>query len=211
MWLVRTSVTLKSWNYGDVQRCNIWLVHYFAHRPVQFRMQFRSPFTEYRVSRKQLPESDLYAVTCINDRPDPEIPDARRGIGVYFPDPGQIGIPESPNPGIPAKSGFPIPRIRDSGRIGIPDSPNPGFRPNRDSRFPESRDPGQIGIQIRENPNYFAATRSSRTVIAHLAHCQRQATASPIRLRRPWVGTEAHRPMTRSRQRLHAPVEAHTT
>jgi hypothetical protein len=37
-------------------------------------------------------------------------------IGVYFPDPG---------------------------KIGIPDFPNPGFRPNRDSRFPESRIPAK--------------------------------------------------------------------
>jgi hypothetical protein len=73
--------------------------------------------------------------------PDHQIPDARAS-GFIFP--------------IPAKSGFPSPRI-------------PGSRPNRDSRFPESRDPGQIGIQIRENPDFFAA---ARTVISH---CQRQA------------------------------------
>jgi hypothetical protein len=71
---------------------------------------------------------------------DPEIPDARAS-GFIFP--------------IPAKSGFPISRIRDSGQIGIPDFPNPGFRPNRDARFPEIRDSGQIGIQIRENPDFF--------------------------------------------------------
>jgi hypothetical protein len=60
-----------------------------------------------------------------------------------------------PESGIPAKSGFPISRIRDSGQIGMPDFPNPGFRPNRDARFPEIRDSGQIGIQIRENPDFF--------------------------------------------------------
>ena len=86
---------------------------------------------------------------------DPEIPDARAS-GRKIP--------------IPAKSGFPISRIRDSGQIGIPDFPNPGFRPNRDARFPEIRDSGQIGIQIRENPDFFFA--AARTVIAH---CQRQA------------------------------------
>ena len=86
--------------------------------------------------------------------PDPEIPDARVS-GFIFP--------------IPAKSGFPISRIRDSGQIGMPDFPNPGFRPKRESRFPEIRDSGQIGIQIRENPDFFEA---ARTVIAH---CQRQA------------------------------------
>ncbi len=32
-------------------------------------------------------------------------------IGVDSPDPGQVGIPESPNPAIPAKPGFPISRI----------------------------------------------------------------------------------------------------
>jgi hypothetical protein len=71
---------------------------------------------------------------------DHQIPDARAS-GFIFP--------------IPAKSGFPISRIRDSGQIGIPDFPNPGFRPNRDARFPEIRDSGQIGIQIRENPDFF--------------------------------------------------------
>ncbi len=78
--------------------------------------------------------------------PDPEIPDARAS-GFIFP--------------IPAKSGFPISRIRDSGQIGIPDFPNPvpRFLANRDSRFPESRrirDSGQIGIQIRENPKFLS-------------------------------------------------------
>jgi hypothetical protein len=73
-------------------------------------------------------------------QPDHQIPDARAS-GFIFP--------------IPAKSGFPISRIRDSGQIGMPDFPNPGFRPNRDARFPEIRDSGQIGIQIRENPDFF--------------------------------------------------------
>jgi len=68
-----------------------------------------------------------WAVTGPQVAPRPRNPRCP-GIGVYFPDPG---------------------------KIGIPDFPNPGFRPNRDSRFPEIRDSGQIGIQIRENPDFF--------------------------------------------------------
>jgi hypothetical protein len=45
-------------------------------------------------------------------KPDHQIPDARAS-GFIFP--------------IPAKSGFPISRIRDSGQIGMPDFPNPGI------------------------------------------------------------------------------------
>ncbi len=43
------------------------------------------------------------------------------GIGVYFPDPGKIGIPDFPNPGFRPnfESGCPISRIPDSGQIGI--------------------------------------------------------------------------------------------
>ena len=122
--------------------------------------------------------------------PDPEIPDARAS-GFIFP--------------IPAKSGFPISRIRDSGQIGIPDFPNPGFRPNRDARFPKIRDSGQIGIQIRENPDFFCSGQNRDCTLSAAG----QAIAFPRR--GPWVGKEAHRPMNRSRQRLHGPVEAHTT
>ncbi len=64
---------------------------------------------------------------------DPEIPDARAS-GFIFP--------------IPAKSGFPISRIRDSGQIGIPDFPNPGIPAESGSgQNPEYfPDPGPIGI-----------------------------------------------------------------
>jgi len=120
--------------------------------------------------------------------------------------------PKSPMPGHRGgksrsrpKSGFPISRIRDSGQIGIPDFPNPGFRPNRDSRFPEIRDSGQIGIQIRENPDFFCSGQNRDCTLSAAG----QAIAFPRR--GPWVGKEAYRPMTRSRQRLHGPVEAHTT
>ena len=74
-------------------------------------------------------------------KPDPEIPDARAS-GFIFP--------------IPAKSGFPISRIRDSGQIGIPD-------------FPKSGIPAKSGFKSGKIPIFFAA---ARTVIAH---CQRQA------------------------------------
>ena len=105
-----------------------------------------------------------------------------------------------------------IPDARASGRkipipakIGIPDFPNPGFRPNRDARFPEIRDSSQIGIQIRENPDFFCSGQNRDCTLSAAG----QAIAFPRR--GPWVGKEAHRPMTRSRQRLHGPVEAHTT
>ena len=126
----------------------------------------------------------------VGSGPNHQIPDARAS-GFIFP--------------IPAKSGFPISRIRDSGQIGIPDFPNPGFRPNRDSRFPEIRDSGQIGIQIRENPDFFCSGQNRDCTLSAAG----QAIAFPRR--GPWVGKEAHRPMNRSRQRLHGPVEAHTT
>jgi hypothetical protein len=61
-----------------------------------------------------------------------------------------------PESGIPAKSGFPISRIRDSGQIGIPD-------------FPKSGIPAKSGFKSGKIPIFFAA---ARTVIAH---CQRQA------------------------------------
>jgi hypothetical protein len=79
-----------------------------------------------------MPNLNASLTRCLHrSQSDPEIPDAET------PDPGQIiGIPDFPNPGIPAKPGFPI------------------------SRIPGSR---QTGIQIRENPDFFAATR---TVIA---------------------------------------------
>ncbi len=88
---------------------------------------------------------------------DPEIPDARAS-GFIFP--------------IPAKSGFPISRIRDSGQIGMPDFPNPGFWPNRDHDpdFPESGIPAKSGFKSGKIPIFFEA---ARTVIAH---CQRQAS-----------------------------------
>ena len=116
---------------------------------------------------------------------------------------GTNQTPKSPMPGHRGgksrsrpKSGFPISRIRDSGQIGIPDFPNPGFRPNRDSRFPEIRDSGQIGIQIRENPDFFCSGQNRDCTLSAAG----QAIAFPRR--GPWVGKEAHRPMTRSRQRL---------
>ena len=95
--------------------------------------------------------------TCV-PLADPEIPDARAsGSRFIFP--------------IPAKSGFPIPRI-------------PGSRQNRDSRFPESRDPDKTGIPDSPNPGipsklgfksgkipiFFSAARA---VIKKT--CQRQA------------------------------------
>jgi hypothetical protein len=91
---------------------------------------------------------------CSPHRPrNPRCP----GIGAETPDPGQIGIPDFQNPGIPTKPGFPISRI-------------PGSRPNRDSRFPESRDPDQTAGD--SNPGKFRFFAATRTVIAH---CQRQA------------------------------------
>ena len=68
------------------------------------------------------PDSRL--VPRLPGRPDPEVPDARAS-GFILP--------------IPAKSGFPISRIRDSGQIGI--SPIP-------------RNPGRIGIRGKI-PNTF--------------------------------------------------------
>jgi hypothetical protein len=77
---------------------------------------------------------------------DPEIPDARVS-GLIFP--------------IPAKSGFPIPRIRDFGQIGIPDfpklNPNPGIPARAKSGFKS----GKI--------HFFAGPERV------IAHCQRQA------------------------------------
>ena len=61
-----------------------------------------------------------------------------------------------PESGIPAKSGFPISRIRDSGQIGTPD-------------FPKSGIPAKSGFKSGKIPIFFEA---ARTVIAH---CQRQA------------------------------------
>jgi hypothetical protein len=72
--------------------------------------------------------------------PDPEIPDARVS-GFIFP--------------IPAKSGFPISRIRDSGQIGMPDFPNPGFRPNRDPDFPKSGIPAKSGFKSGKIPIFL--------------------------------------------------------
>jgi hypothetical protein len=117
------------------------------------------------------------------------MPRHRGGNSRSRPNRDDFGIPDSPIPG----------------QIGIPDFPIPGQIGNR------GWNPGNFPDPNREsNPgksHFFAA---ARTVIAH---CQLQATgtASAIRLRRPWVGKEAHRPVTRSRQRLRAQVEAHTT
>ena len=93
-------------------------------------------------------------------------------------------------------------RIRYSDQTGIPDFPNPGFRPNRGSSFPESRDSGQIRIQI---PTFFCSGQNRDCTLAAAG------PASAVPCRGPWVGAEAHRPATRSRQRLQAPAEAHTT
>jgi hypothetical protein len=82
---------------------------------------------------------------------------------------------------------FPIPA-----KSGFPISRNPGFRPNRDS--------------IREKSRFFFCSGQNRDCTLSAAG---QAIAFPRR--GPWVGKEAHRSMTRSRQRLHGPVEAHTT
>ncbi len=114
--------------------------------------------------------------------------------------------PKSParSPGIGAETQAP-----DPGQIGFRCSLFPPSRPHRESRFPDSRpnresDPVRIRCFLQRRP---------RTALAVTAHCHRQATASTIRLRRPraWVGKEAHRPIIQSRQRLQAPVEAHTT
>jgi hypothetical protein len=78
------------------------------------------------------------------------------GIGVYFPDPGKIGIPDFPNPGFRPNRDARFPESRIPAKSGFPISRNPGFRPNRDSNPGKSR-------------FFFAA---ARTVIAH---CQRQA------------------------------------
>ena len=88
---------------------------------------------------------------------DPEIPDAPAS-GRDCPDPGQAGIPGFPNPGIPAKSGCPISRIRDSSQIGMPGSTKSGI-------------PAKSGFKSGKIPIFFSAA-AARTVIAH---CQRQA------------------------------------
>ena len=108
----------------------------------------------------------------------------------------------------------------------------PRSRPSRDSRFPESRDPGQIGMPDvpgsrpnRESglesrkfpgsrPNRDSNPGKSRFFCSgQNRDCTLSAAGPTIAVPRrgPWVGKEAHRPMTRSRQRLHAPVESHTT
>ena len=105
----------------------------------------------------------------------------------------------------------------------------PRSRPSRDSRFPESRDPGQIGMPDvpgsrpnRESglesrkfpgsrPNRDSNPGKSRFFCSgQNRDCTLSAAGQAIAFPRrgPWVGKETHRPMTRSRQRLHAPVEA---
>ncbi len=95
----------------------------------------------------------MLSLTVASRPPNPRCP----GIGVYFPDPGQIGIPDSPIPGIPTKPGFPIPRIPGPDQTGIPDSPNPGI-------------PTKPGFKSGKIPIFFAAARA---VIKKT--CQRQA------------------------------------
>ncbi len=103
------------------------------------------------------------------------------GIGAETPDPGQIGIPDFPNPGIPTKPGFPISRF-------------PGPRPNRDSRFPKSRDPDHL-LNRDSNPgkSRFFCSDQNRDCTLSAA-----GPAIAVPLRRPWAGKETHRPLNDS-------------
>jgi hypothetical protein len=82
------------------------------------------PVASIGVSGETGPASGLPTRTCPT-QPDPEIPDARAS-GFIFP--------------IPAKSGFPISRIRDE------------FRPNRDARWlsHSARPSRRLGVRLSQ-------------------------------------------------------------
>ncbi len=97
-----------------------------------------------------IPSQPDLAGTSVLARPrNPRCP----GIGVYSPDPGQIGIPDFPKSGIPAKSGFKsgkIPIFLAAARTVIVHCQRiPNIFPT-----PPNRD--------RENSGYFPPAKSGR-------------------------------------------------